>query len=70
MNNMTEKVKNFIENHSREIVCAMIVTGAYLLYSTSFDYGYKCREDFERFYDSETGSNIVEALNKFDSELF
>lgn len=67
MSKSFDKVKKLIKDHSEIIVCGVIVTGAYLFYSKSFDYGYKCREDFERFYDRETGSNIVEALENFGS---
>ena len=60
-----KKIKNFAEDHKDAIVCGAIVVGGIIFYSSSFDYGYKCRVNFEKACDADTGSNIVEALKAY-----
>ena len=65
---MLNKIKTWYKDHEATIrataVSGAICVGAYIFYSKSFDYGYKCRINLEK----QAGNGLFEAIEKFGNE--
>lgn len=64
MNEFGRKIKNFVEDHTPEIVCAALFVGGYMFYSKSFNYGFECGVNSEKARNSE--ALIMEMLKAKD----
>lgn len=70
MSESTNKVKKFIDDHATEIVCSAIAVGGWLIFCSGYKWGYRVRINYEKLCDFETGSKIMEALDKFETIAF